>query len=299
VVLIVKKHRLAEFEGGRGSAFFCDSEMHTKEIDIDLQHTLDDITSGLIGIRHGHAYKILNSTNDSALSMAKNGAPSGTLVIASQQEKGRGRLQRSWHMSEGDIALSLIVRPPHVPKNWALLPLMPSLAVVEALDELSIKARLKWPNDILIESDEGVLPYFLHFRKVGGILVENLFVNHELSASVIGIGLNLNPDPALIEQVKHAGFLKDIKPNLDRESCLRGLLTHLDQMFVSLDQVRESQLFLRYASACETLGRRVSAVIDNEPIEGIAESINQDGSLVLRAHSRTYNIFAGDVALLI
>lgn len=111
-----------------------------------------------------------DSTNSRAQALALSGAPHGTLVTASEQSAGRGRQGRSWS-APADRALlcSVLIRDP--PR---LIPLAAGVAVAEVAGET---ARVKWPNDVLIEG-----------RKVAGILVEG---RPQERWAVIGVGLNV------------------------------------------------------------------------------------------------------------
>ncbi len=126
-------------------------------------------------------YEELPSTNDRALELARGGAPHGTVVVADYQTAGRGRRGAHWSAPAGSSVLaSLILRPekqlsPHV------LAIYSGAIVASSLDALGIPAKVKWPNDIMVED-----------RKVAGILIETTG-----DAVVIGIGINHNiPDDA-------------------------------------------------------------------------------------------------------
>jgi BirA family transcriptional regulator, biotin operon repressor / biotin---[acetyl-CoA-carboxylase] ligase len=109
------------------------------------------------------------STNDRARDLAADGAPHGTIVTAGVQTAGRGRQGRTWSAPPGSsLLLSLILR-----SFDGLLPLRAGLAVAELAGP---HARVKWPNDVLIEG-----------RKVAGILVE---ARPSEGWAVLGIGLN-------------------------------------------------------------------------------------------------------------
>ena len=110
------------------------------------------------------------STNARARELAIAGAPHGTLVTATAQTAGRGRQGRTWTAPPGRaLVLSLVVREPP-----ALLPLYAAVAVA---DVCGAAARIKWPNDVLIDG-----------RKVAGILVEGRPFE---GWAVLGIGLNV------------------------------------------------------------------------------------------------------------
>src|SRR5712691_6583369 len=104
-----------------------------------------------------------DSTNDAARELALAGAPHGTLVTASEQTAGRGRQGRRWSAPpDSALLMSLLLRwrpPQGVPQ---LLPLIAGLAVCDVAGERTL---LKWPNDVVLVSGEGL-------AKLAGILVE-------------------------------------------------------------------------------------------------------------------------------
>lgn len=128
------------------------------------------------------------STNDRARALAVAGAPHGTLVTAGAQTAGRGRQGRSWSAPPGHALLcSVIVRGSGT--AFGLLPLAAAVAVAETCGP---RARIKWPNDVLLPGahpgaeagDSAAGPG----RKVAGILCEG---RPQESWAVIGIGVNV------------------------------------------------------------------------------------------------------------
>jgi BirA family transcriptional regulator, biotin operon repressor / biotin---[acetyl-CoA-carboxylase] ligase len=115
-------------------------------------------------------FRRTDSTNERARELAGRGAPHGTLVSAAEQTAGRGRQGRTWTAPAGSAILcSLVIREPP-----QLLPLIAGVAVAEVVGPC---ARVKWPNDVLVEG-----------RKLGGILVEG---RPQERWAVLGIGLNV------------------------------------------------------------------------------------------------------------
>jgi BirA family biotin operon repressor/biotin-[acetyl-CoA-carboxylase] ligase len=139
------------------------------------------------------------STNERARELAIAGAPHGTLVTASEQTSGRGRQGRRWSAPPGSsILMSLLLREPP-----ELLPLMAAVAVCDAAGE---RARIKWPNDVVLPAG-GVAQWesarFTRERsgadndehsagarlaKLAGILIE---ARPQDGWAVLGIGLNV------------------------------------------------------------------------------------------------------------
>jgi BirA family transcriptional regulator, biotin operon repressor / biotin---[acetyl-CoA-carboxylase] ligase len=114
------------------------------------------------------------STNDRARALAAAGAPHGTLVTAGAQSAGRGRQGRAWAAPPGRaLLLSLLLRD-----YDPLLPLRAGLAIA---DLAGGAARVKWPNDVLVDG-----------RKLAGVLVE---ARPRDGWAVLGIGVNVAVDP--------------------------------------------------------------------------------------------------------
>ncbi len=129
------------------------------------------------GQPHRH-YAECGSTNDLAREWASEGAdpaPSGALVTAGFQTRGRGQRGHQWQAQAGQSALmSFVYRlPPDA--DAGQLGLVTALAAAEALVSLGFRPQLKWPNDLLLDG-----------RKVGGILVEVA-----AGVAVLGIGINV------------------------------------------------------------------------------------------------------------
>lgn len=266
-------------------------------IDTILQREIDEILPQCSHIKAAFAYESVPSTNDCAHALEKVGSKSGTVVVANMQTAGRGRLRRSWQMMPGDIALSLILRPPHVPNTLSLLPMIQALAIVDALATLGIAARVKWPNDVLVSSPCGSkLSYFGEFRKIAGILVENIFKDQGAFACIIGIGINVVRNHPMRAQVPHALSVQDLCPTATRALVLRALLPALDRRISYGAQVEGRALINEYASVCETLGRHVR-VSGEQAMEGQAIRLNEDGTLVIFDGIKEHTVYAGDIGL--
>lgn len=132
----------------------------------------------LFGQPHRH-FSSCESTNDAARNWVLNAeslAPSGALVTADFQMRGRGQRGHEWQAEAGQSALlSYVYRLPPGAVTAQLGLLIP-LAVAEALATLGASPQIKWPNDILLNG-----------KKCGGILVEVA-----AGVAVLGIGLNVN-----------------------------------------------------------------------------------------------------------
>jgi BirA family biotin operon repressor/biotin-[acetyl-CoA-carboxylase] ligase len=96
-----------------------------------------------------HAFDVLGSTNVKAYKLAEEGAEDGTVVIAEQQTRGKGRMGRRWSSPKGGVYLSIILRPRMAPTEVSKLTLVAAVSVAESIRSATgIMCLIKWPNDI-------------------------------------------------------------------------------------------------------------------------------------------------------
>jgi BirA family biotin operon repressor/biotin-[acetyl-CoA-carboxylase] ligase len=148
----------------------------------NLQEALADLPLGAI-----RYFEIIGSTNDEAAIWAEADAPDLALVVANEQTRGRGRLNRRWYTpADAALAFSIVLRQlgqdypethKYIPRTTAL----GALAVCDALQTLyAIKTEIKWPNDVLVGG-----------KKIAGILAEAQWHGEKLASVVLGIGINV------------------------------------------------------------------------------------------------------------
>ena len=203
-------------------------------------------------------YRQTDSTNDRARELAARGAPHLTLVTAREQSAGRGRQGRAWVAPPGAaLLMSLVLR-----SYDELAPLRAGVAVSDVAGPL---ARVKWPNDVLLDG-----------RKLAGILVEV-----QGPTALVGVGVNLTwapPEGAMLG------------PAVDRDELLGRLHESLREwMSAPAEDVLE-----RWRALSATLGREVLVELPGESFAGVAEDVADDGSLIVGGRVGA----AGDVRLL-
>lgn len=133
-----------------------------------------------------HWFETLESTNQTLWKLLREGAPPGTVVIASRQTAGRGQWGRSWSSAAGGLYLSWAIAP-NLPTEKALLLTISSAWGIATLlrDYNQLPIQIKWPNDLILNQ-----------RKLGGILTETRVHQNQIHQAVIGVGINWeNPVP--------------------------------------------------------------------------------------------------------
>ena len=214
------------------------------------------------------------STQDVARAWAAEGARHGAVVLAGRQEAGRGRLGRSWVGAEGNLAMTVVLRPAQL--GWpssrlGLLNLAAAVAVAQAAPGLGIK----WPNDLLLPDG----------RKVAGLLAEAEFGGGRAKVVLVGVGVNVASAPW-----PGSGCLADLGGAWDPRVLAAQIASRmLEQLALGPDAVIEA-----WTRRNITLGRRVRV----GQVEGFAEQLAADGALGLRLDDgERYWVHAGDVAL--
>ncbi len=234
------------------------------------------------------AFDAVASTNDEAVGLAAAGAGAGTLVWARTQTKGRGRRGRSWSSPEGNLYLSLILRPGREARRAAELAFLAAIAIGEGIAPLipaSVAVRYKWPNDVLLNG-----------RKVAGVLLEtSLGPKGGLDWLVIGVGVNVLSFP------KRTGYpatslvaegAEGLEPACVLEGFCQAFLPWYerwrDEGFAGVRQ--------RWLGRAAGIAELIEVRLDGETLSGIFIGLDEAGALILRrAGEGDRRISAGDV----
>jgi BirA family transcriptional regulator, biotin operon repressor / biotin---[acetyl-CoA-carboxylase] ligase len=223
-----------------------------------------------------HALDQTESTQADVQRLAADGAPEGTVVTARHQRAGRGRRGHAWWDAPGQSLLcSVLLRPAAAPAAAPQLALVGGLAVAEALEPFGVSARIRWPNDVLLEG-----------RKVCGILAEAAADaagpgGGRLHHVVLGIGINLGQRAFPGELAARATSLRlAIGRAPDADRVLAALLAQLDGRYAAWQAGGFAALRAAW------LGRSLlpgQAVRLPDGGAGVGEDVREDGVLLARA----------------
>ncbi len=227
----------------------------------------------------------------------RSGDAEPTLLVAEHQTEGRGRMGRDWHGTPG-ASLTFSLALPLAPARWQGLSLAVGLALAEALDPTAAPAAprvwLKWPNDLWLFDAPG------QGRKLGGVLIETVALGTQPAASaprmvVVGVGLNVLPQ-TLEDLASGYACAQELWPDISAPALLqrvalplvRALLAFQNQGFAPLAAAYEGRDLLR--------GQAVSTTLTELP-QGVAEGVDEDGALRLRADGRVHRVSSGEVSV--
>ncbi len=230
----------------------------------------------------------IDSTNSEALRLAKSSVAENHVIWAESQTGGRGRYGRIWNSELGNLYMSILLQSDEFLHEQSQLSFVASLSVYEAIktmveeQNIALNMRLKWPNDILIDS-----------AKVSGILLESIKYNNS-QYLVIGIGINVNDAPVL--QDRKTTSLCEV--NLG--SSVIGVLDSVMNSFMTYYDLWRNEGFLKirelWLERSYRPGEMITFSDGANVIEGSFIDIDANGSIRLKLSSgQIYTNNSGEV----
>jgi BirA family biotin operon repressor/biotin-[acetyl-CoA-carboxylase] ligase len=153
-----------------------------------------------------------------------------------------------------------------------------------------LRPEIKWPNDILIGG-----------KKLAGILTELSAEVDRVKHIALGIGVSVNVAaaefPAELRKMVTSLRVELGRPVL-RAELATAILRELETDYACVCQGKFSVLADEWEEHCTTIGRQVTVGIGTRKLRGCAESLDEDGALLLRTeHGRLERVIGGDVTL--
>ncbi|MFH1322773.1 MAG: biotin--[acetyl-CoA-carboxylase] ligase, partial [Methanobacteriota archaeon] len=234
-----------------------------------------EIKAGLKTIMMGkniHYFKETESTNILARDMAGS-VDEGTVVIAESQTGGRGRMGRKWISPEGGIWFSVILKPKMEPLHAPRLTLLAGVAVAKTIRSYGLLAKIKWPNDVLING-----------KKVCGILTEIGAEMDSIQYVVVGVGIDANVDtetfPGEVRDIS-TSLKNELGHDIDRVEFLQNLLYQLESLYYKFQKEGFSSIMEEWRLMSATIGQWVKITTQSRIMYGEAIGVNSDGTLIL------------------
>jgi BirA family biotin operon repressor/biotin-[acetyl-CoA-carboxylase] ligase len=230
------------------------------------------------------------STNTHLMQWAQADAPHRALVAAEWQGEGRGRRGRSWLAGlGGGLLFSLLWRSGRTAAELSGLSLAVGVALVQGLHAQGLsEARVKWPNDILVND-----------AKLAGVLIELAGDMLGPSAAIIGVGVNVAGAGDLTRQVGQP--VTDLDTHLgpvDRNTLLLSLAAHLDAGLARFE-AGGFAAFQADWQQCHAHQNRTVRIhqAQGEPVEGRALGVDDQGALLLETGQGLRRFHSGEVSL--
>ncbi|GAB4193409.1 MAG: hypothetical protein Kow00108_27180 [Calditrichia bacterium] len=242
-----------------------------------------------------HYFEKIDSTNSYAYFLGQNNHPNWSIVIAEEQEKGKGRLDRKWESKSGKgLWFSILLRKSIEPRKIQAVSLIFGELIRESIQThlrekygiQNLSINTKWPNDIYVNQ-----------KKMCGILLQGAITNNLYNFIVGGIGINVNHQSSdFSEEVKNIATSLYLETGkiINREELLIHIIQHIysrwpqheDNLKEILDEWKNHALFI---------GKKIQINHYDKIIEGVFKDINEYGHLILEQNHGSVQILTGDL----
>lgn len=236
-------------------------------------------------------FDVIGSTNVEAKKQAENGAPEGLLVVADKQEAGRGRRGRSWTSPAGaNIFMTLLLRPRFVPEKASMVTLVMAVSVAQGITDISgLPAKIKWPNDIVINRKKSV-----------GILTELTMETDYIQHLVCGVGINVNQTsfPEEIRETATSLYLEGGR-KINRAGLITCIMEHFEKNYEAFCRTEDmSGLLEIYNNLLVNKEAKVRVLDPKGEYDGLSHGINELGELIVEKEDGSVeNVYAGEVSV--
>ncbi len=208
------------------------------------------------------------STNTVARQLAERGIEEGTVVIAEVLTRAKGRMGRTFITKHGGVWMSLVLKPSIDPAHASSITLLAAVSVAKALRGAGLEATIKWPNDVLVNG-----------KKICGILTEMNAETDAVNFIILGIGVNVNNDVPL----ETATTMKsELGHDVDRARFVQSLLETLEGDYRTFQEEGFTPILWSWRRYSDTLGRIVEVTSQDGVVRGLAQDVDEDGSLLVR-----------------
>jgi BirA family transcriptional regulator, biotin operon repressor / biotin---[acetyl-CoA-carboxylase] ligase len=223
----------------------------------------------------------LGSTSDECIARAKAGAQAGLAVQARRQVSGRGSRGRKWTSPEGNLNLSVLLRPDRPAAEAGLFSLLAGIVVAEALaPRIKTTPMLKWPNDVLLDG-----------AKLAGILIDAVPHGDRLDWLVIGIGVNLAAAPHIPD--RRTTSLSAHGGRLEADDAADAILAGLEAWHdAPAERIRDAWLVRAHP-----VGTPLTVRGARGELRGSFAGLSDQGELLLRNKDRIDPISTGEILL--
>jgi BirA family biotin operon repressor/biotin-[acetyl-CoA-carboxylase] ligase len=216
---------------------------------------------------------------------------SGSVFLADEMSRCRGRFKRSWYAPRGGVWGCMVFANTLLPQWRSFISLTAGVACCEAVREIcEVPSHLRWVNDVLVGG-----------RKLAGFLVESYTEpRHGEEFALVGFGINVNNSffPAELERTatslaqilgRNINLTEFTTIFLAKLAFNFGILLHEEARDLRGDGFSGSEgrhlLLDRWLNLSDTLGKRVLYgfdVMTAPQYQAEVMGLDPSGGLVLR-----------------
>ena len=237
-------------------------------------------------------FEKINSTN-TYIKLKSDSLKHGDIVIANEQTKGRGRMQKVFYSpKETGIYMSIFFKKNIFYDSLKLLSIASFISVCHAIEKCTgFSPSLTW-NDIKISE-----------KKICGILTECSFEGEsgKVEYSVIGIGINVNNSffPKNIKD-KTTSLKIELGKEINRTKLIAEIINEMEKLICNRRYITKRENILKeYMNRLSLINQNVEIKILERKIIGQVIGINNLGGLIiLKENGKHEIIYNGELSLL-
>jgi len=263
--------------------------------DID---NLDEITSDeikenlktlFIGKKIIH-FEEIDSTNTYAKEIGGS-CDEGTVITCERQVAGRGRLGRQWEAQNGSLCMSIVLKPKISMYQVAKITQVCAAAISISLDELNVDAKIKWPNDLMLNN-----------KKICGILTEMNSDREHVNYVIVGMGLNVNNlyenFPSEIKNVATSIF-NETGIKINKNIIAAKIMNNFEILYNEFVKSNNFKLSLDICKKkSNIIGKNINLIKNNSITSAKALSLGDDGELIVQyENGEIDSIISGEISV--
>lgn len=221
----------------------------------------------------------------------------GTLIIARQQNQGKGQKDRTWISNPGGLYMSvkLDIQPSQFFQPFWLTALF-SLGLCDALIQLRLSPTIKWPNDVLVNN-----------KKIAGILTETVLSQNSITA-IIGLGCNVNNSleeifrtfPDLSTKISSIKLEIGTKSTINFKDILEPTIMYVESQMKGTEILPIPKIKEKWLKFCQIENKEVEIqkTDSQKTYTGYVTKVSDSGSLLIRLQSGLIEEFtAGEIKI--
>jgi BirA family biotin operon repressor/biotin-[acetyl-CoA-carboxylase] ligase len=238
-------------------------------------------------------FKSLESTQKTAKEFLSSEKPCHRLIIiAEEQTKGVGRLDRKWASPKGGIWMSSIFQqniPLELIRGFSIR--VGLLLAKEFSEKLALDMNVKWPNDLILNN-----------KKIGGILTELSSTSENLNHLIVGIGFNVNIQiTEFPENLRESAtsISNEIGHNISMEKIKNIIIETQHNLFSELENKQLTDLTPIWKDWSFTFEKEIQINFEEEKILGKDVGITKYGDLIVKLPDGSKKFFStGEITLM-
>lgn len=218
----------------------------------------------------------VGSTNAYAKGIISNTNPLYfTAVFTDHQTDGKGQYDRKWvSETNKNLLCSLLIpmKSIDIPHNdvfrWNMYIAVAIRQVLQSYIEETI--YIKWPNDLIIRD-----------KKLGGILIENIYSGQSMTSSIIGVGININQN-TFDESLPDATSLVQIDQTLRNPTDILYAITNMfnHEGIGSINHKNPDLIMNLYNKYLYKVGKTITIMdADEIPMQAVLKGVLKDGNM--------------------